>query len=115
MIDSKALGPDGRVDAAHRLPNGFGPSGMLEQDDGENWDQSTRQTEGVVARRYPLNYQMNLGRGAPTKAKVGPDYIDAPINEHGQLWTYRAWAQWMDADNWASLKAHHLTTPTEAV
>ena len=32
-----------------------GPAGFLEQDDGENWDQSARGTRGVVARRSPLS------------------------------------------------------------
>ena len=93
----------------------FGPAGMLEQDDGENWDQSTRQTQGVVARRYPLNFAMNLGHGAPSTPAKGPNYIDTNTNEHAQLWTYRAWAAWMDAENWASLKQHRMTTPSEAV
>ena len=45
----------------------FGPAGLLEQDDGENWDQSTRATAGVVARRYPLNFAMGLGHGKARK------------------------------------------------
>ena len=93
----------------------FGPAGLLEQDDGENWDQSTRQTQGVVSRRYPLNFSMNLGRGAPTTPANGPRYIDTHVNEHAQLWTYRAWAQWMDADSWAALKQHRTPQPSEAV
>ena len=102
-----------QVQAANHV---FGPAGLLEQDDGENWDQSTRATAGVVARRYPLNFAMGLGRGAPQSV---PDsdlrFIDTDINEHAQLWTYRAWAEWMDADSWASLKQHRLSTPAEAV
>ena len=93
----------------------FGPAGMLEQDDGENWEQSTRQTRGVIARRYPLNFGMNLGKGVPTIPESGPRYIDAAINEHAQLWTYRAWAEWMDAESWDALKQHRSPVPTEAV
>ncbi len=93
----------------------FGPAGMLEQDDGENWEQSTRQTRGVIARRYPLNFGMNLGRGVPTTPAAGPRYIDAAINEHAQLWTYRAWAEWMDAEDWGALKQQRSPVPSEAV
>jgi phenylpropionate dioxygenase-like ring-hydroxylating dioxygenase large terminal subunit len=114
MIDTN-LDAEQRAARMHSTNHVFGPAGMLEQDDGENWDQSTRQTKGVVARRYPLNFSMNLGRGAPTQAKRGPNYIDVAINEHGQLWTYRAWAEWMDAESWASLKQHRRGAPTEAV
>ena len=99
-----------------RANHTFGPAGMLEQDDGENWDQSTRQTQGVVARRYPLNFAMNLGHGEPIQpSDSGPRYMDVAINEHAQLWTYRAWAEWMDADSWASLKQHRRSAPVEAV
>ena len=28
----------------------FGPAGLLEQDDGENWSQSTRAARGVASR-----------------------------------------------------------------
>jgi phenylpropionate dioxygenase-like ring-hydroxylating dioxygenase large terminal subunit len=99
------------LDANHM----FGPAGLLEQDDGENWDQSSRGTRGVVARRYPLNYQMNLGRGEPTISDEGVAYIDANMTEHAQLWTWRAWAEWMDAESWPALKRDHTPTPTEAV
>jgi nitrite reductase/ring-hydroxylating ferredoxin subunit len=89
----------------------FGPAGMLEQEDGENWDQSSRATRGPIARRYPLNYQMNLRQGEPTITEQGVPYIDAAINEHGQLWTYLAWAEWMDAESWADLKKNRTPTP----
>ena len=46
-----------------RANHTFGPTGMLEQDDGENWDQSTRGTMGTIIRNHPLNYSMGVGRG----------------------------------------------------
>ena len=39
----------------------FGPSGVLEQDDMDNWEECTRINRGAVTRRYSLNYQMGLG------------------------------------------------------
>ena len=90
----------------------FGPAGMLEQEDGENWDQSTRGTVGTVAKRYPLNYAMNLGRGEIIEDELGPPRIDTHVNEHAQLWHYRAWAEWMAADSWADLKANHTRVPS---
>lgn len=97
-----------RIAGANRA---FGPAGMLEQDDGENWDQSTRGTRGVVARRYPLNYQMNIGNGTVSRGETGPSYIDAAMNEHAQLWTWKSWADWMDAENWAALRKNHTRPP----
>jgi phenylpropionate dioxygenase-like ring-hydroxylating dioxygenase large terminal subunit len=98
-----------------RANHTFGPAGMLEQDDGENWDQSTRATRGPIAQRYPLNFAMNLGMGEPTVTADGVRYIDTHINEHAQLWTYRAWAEWMDAASWADLKQNRTPTPVAAV
>jgi phenylpropionate dioxygenase-like ring-hydroxylating dioxygenase large terminal subunit len=89
----------------------FGISGMLEQDDGENWDQSTRGQTGVVTRRHPLNYSMRKGRGAVIRDEDGPPRVETLVNEHGQLWHYRAWSEWMAAEDWAELKANHSPLP----
>jgi phenylpropionate dioxygenase-like ring-hydroxylating dioxygenase large terminal subunit len=114
-ILDKSLTPEQQHAGVTRANHTFGPAGMLEQDDGENWDQSSRATRGVVARRYPLNFQMNMGNGAPSEPAEGPAYIDTNINEHAQLWTYRAWAEWMDAENWAALKRDRTSAPTVTV
>lgn len=98
----------GRIAGANHA---FGPAGLLEQDDGENWDQSTRGTRGIVARRHPLNFQMNLGQGEVTRPENGPSFIDGPMNENAQMWTWRAWAEWMDAENWAALRQNHTRAP----
>jgi phenylpropionate dioxygenase-like ring-hydroxylating dioxygenase large terminal subunit len=91
-----------------RSSHTFGASGFLEQDDGENWDQSTRGARGVVTARYPLNYQMGLGHGEFTEDENGPKRIDqGQINEHYMLWQHRAWAEFMAATNWAELKKTH--------
>jgi len=98
--------------ALRRATHHFGPAGMLEQEDGENWGQSTMGTMGTVARRYPLNYAMNLGRGEVIEDEAGPPYVEAKVNEHAQLWLYRSWADWMAADNWSDLKRNHTTVPS---
>ncbi|MGE0060039.1 MAG: Rieske 2Fe-2S domain-containing protein [Dehalococcoidia bacterium] len=97
------------VKKEHRKVSGhtFGASGMLEQDDGENWDQSTRGQRGVVSGRFPLNYQMGKGHGELVDDETSPPRIDGHVNEHAQLWTYRAWSEWMAASSWADLKANH--------
>nr|ART40089.1 K408 [uncultured bacterium] len=93
----------------------FGPAGILEQDDGENWGESTKGARGVISSRYPLHYAMGLGQGRVTNDEDGPPHIETSINEHAQLWTYRAWAEWMAADDWAALKANHSQVPTDQV
>ena len=48
----------------------------LEQEDGENWDQSTRAARGMVGQRYPLNFAMNLGRGTIQREASGLAHIE---------------------------------------
>ena len=82
---------------------------LLEQDDGENWEQSTVAMRGPIARRYPLNYQMDYGATKLVTPDDGPAYIDTHISEHAQWWTYRAWADYMNADGWPDLTARKAT------
>jgi phenylpropionate dioxygenase-like ring-hydroxylating dioxygenase large terminal subunit len=96
-----------KMDSIDRAQKIFGPAGMLEQDDGENWGESTRGTVGLVARRYPLNYAMGKGHGEVIDDETGPAHIDTRINEHAQLWHYRNWAQWMAASSWEELRENH--------
>jgi hypothetical protein len=85
---------------------------MLEQEDGENWDQSTRGTQGLISRRFPLHFAMNLGHGEVIEDEVGPPRVETHVNEHAQFWTYRAWAEWMAASNWRELEANHSPPPS---
>jgi hypothetical protein len=39
----------------------FGPSGLLEQDHGENWSQVSASSQTPLARTLEFNYQMGLG------------------------------------------------------
>ena len=51
------------VREAQRLYNlrTFGPSGIFEQDDGENWSEVQAVSHGFITNGVPLNYQMGLG------------------------------------------------------
>lgn len=97
------------VSIANRI---FGPAGVLEQDDGENWSQSTMQTQGVASNRVPNLLNMGLGRGQIIK-EHGLARIETTTNEHAQLWTYHAWAQWMRGLDWADLRA--ATVPGDRI
>ncbi len=113
MLD-KNMPEDRRRASVERMNHTFGPAGILEQDDGENWSQSTLATRSALARRHPLNFAMNLGRGEIVERQPGVASIDTHINEHAQLWTYRAWADWMTAKDWPALKCDHAM-PTGVV
>ena len=85
----------------------FGPAGMFEQDDGENWDQSTAGARGNISQRYDLNYAMGLGHGTIVDDGQGPPRIDTLTNENAQLWMYHVWSEFMDAASWPELRAGH--------
>ncbi len=87
----------------------FGPAGLLEQEDGENWSQSTMQTRGLASRRMPQLLCMDLGRGKIIRDDRGRARIEGCTNEHAQLWTYAAWAEWMKGTDWDTLREN--TTP----
>jgi 3-phenylpropionate/trans-cinnamate dioxygenase alpha subunit len=91
--------------------HGHGPAGMFEMEDGENWDQSTRGMSGAAASKYPLHFAMNLGHGQVIDEEGGPPYVQSKVNEHPQLWVWRCWADWMDAESWSDLKANHTLVP----
>ncbi len=90
----------------------FGPAGVLEQDDGENWAQATAQTRGIASRRIKHLLNMGLGRGKIIK-EGGLARIEGLTSEYGQLWTYYSWAQWMKGLGWNELK--EATTPGDCI
>jgi nitrite reductase/ring-hydroxylating ferredoxin subunit len=90
----------------------FGPAGVLEQDDGENWSQATAQTRGVASRRMKHQLTMGLGRGKIIK-EGGLARVEGLTSEHGQLWTYHSWAQWMKGLGWDDLLK--ATTPGDYI
>jgi len=111
----KDLPPEQRREAITVANRVFGPAGLLEQDDGENWSHSTRGAKGTVTRRRPLNYAMGHGHDRVQADPSGQERIETVVNEHGQLWTYRSWQDWMQAESWQELIAHHSLPPSGVV
>lgn len=112
----KDQSPEERSEALTLIRNLFGPAGLLEQDDGENWSQSTRASQGVVGRTYDHNIAMALGQDEiKIDPESGQNWISSTINEHGQRWTYQAWTDWMLAKDWDDLKKNHTPVPTGKV
>jgi nitrite reductase/ring-hydroxylating ferredoxin subunit len=100
---------DFTVSMANRV---FGPAGVLEQDDGENWAQATAQSRGTASRAVRHLLNMGLGRGKIIK-EGGLSRIEALTNEYGQLWTYHSWAQYMKGLSWEQIR--NATTPGECL
>lgn len=85
--------------AAHRT---FGPAGMLESDDLDNFDYATRPNRGFVTRQGTLNLQMGMGR--EREDPVLPGVIGPFMSETAQRGFYRSYADFLAAENWQDLK-----------
>ncbi len=87
-----------------------GPAGLTEQDDMENWNYAHNASQGVIARRFPYNYQMGMGFDGPP---VDTDGLDMPgkirnvtaakATEHNQRGFYQRWSEFMNAGDWDTL------------
>jgi 3-phenylpropionate/trans-cinnamate dioxygenase alpha subunit len=100
----KEMTPEARAVVVGMANHVFGPAGFLEQEDGENWAQSTMQTTGYMSKRIPNALKMDLGRAKLERDPLGFSYSYGQITEHPQLWTYLAWQEWMRASSWDELR-----------
>lgn len=89
IVDTVA--PD-EVKAAFRKGSlrSFGPSGLLEQDDGENWVEIQKVMRGSVAQETRLCYEMSLGastgQSADSGAHEGPLFSDIAARNFYRRW-----------------------------
>jgi 3-phenylpropionate/trans-cinnamate dioxygenase alpha subunit len=79
----------------------FGPTGLAEQDDGENWGliSGNLAGRGPQVHKMPLNYAMGLGHEGldPTfPGQVSPHLF----GESAQRMFYRRWAEFMTSAEW---------------
>ncbi|HLI38665.1 MAG TPA: Rieske 2Fe-2S domain-containing protein [Streptosporangiaceae bacterium] len=79
----------------------FGSSGMLEQDDVENWVSITSMARGQMARRLRLNSRMGLAAGGEVisqrpRSFSGPGTAYVGYGEHNQRRWLSLWADCLD-------------------
>lgn len=72
----------------------FSPAGMLEMDDGDNWEYATQTNQGVVTRRQKLHY------GLGVDSRIAHDELKGTVhlrkyNDSNQLAFYRRWMELM--------------------
>ena len=77
----------------------FGPSGVFEQDDMDNWEGCSMSGRGVVSRRHDLNISMGLGH-ASYDEELGGVASDYRLSENNHRAFYRRWSQLMDSQGW---------------
>lgn len=90
----------------------FSPSGILEMDDGENWEHSTTINRGFVTRNQTLCYQMGLGKQGDA-ADLPGNAVHGQLNDANQRQFFGRWAEMMDAETWADMKFAPMTAFAE--
>ncbi len=76
----------------------FGPSGIFEQDDGENWSEAQAVAHGFVTNNVALNYQMGIG----TEKEDGtyPGVTTSLYSDAAGRSFYRRWQELMGTPAW---------------
>lgn len=88
----------------------FSPSGLLEMDDGENWEHSTAANAGYVTRHQRLCYAM-VPEGRIDDPSL-PGIVHAgQLSDANQRLFYKRWAEMMDAETWADMPLAARTAP----
>lgn len=80
----------------------FSPSGVLEMDDGENWEHSTAANAGYITRNQRLCYAMAPAAEAAEDGLPGTVHR-GQLSDANQRLFYRRWAEMMDAESWAEI------------
>lgn len=75
----------------------FGPSGVFEQDDGENWVQVQKMHRGAIAQETPLCFQMGLGQARTEDPATGMSNGRLFSDEAARNF-YGHWAELLQAD-----------------
>jgi 3-phenylpropionate/trans-cinnamate dioxygenase subunit alpha len=85
----------------------FGPSGLLEQDDGENWRECQNGMRGFIGRQLEHNMQLGLGQERKASEFLGegvPGRGGGIWSEHNQRQFMRHWLAFVGSDGgWAEL------------
>jgi hypothetical protein len=69
----------------------------------ENWNYATAGSRGVVARRYPFNYQQSLGKVQPPGAGPVAGNVSLQVSEENPRQFYRRWRDYMNSADWDTL------------
>ena len=101
---------DAPIEVKDALRRGYlqrhGPSGILEQDDGENFGQVSASSRTPLARELPFDYTMGIGHERFHEDL--PGQIGDGVGEMNQRGFYRRWTQEMNAGGAPSLKVDTL-------
>lgn len=80
----------------------FSPGGILEMDDGENWEHCTKANAGFVTRQQKLHYGLGLDSQIEHDELKG-NVFQVQINDANQRAFYQRWADLMSSESWSDV------------
>jgi hypothetical protein len=105
----KAMPQQAKEELARAFEVTYGPGGMQQKDDMENWYIMTQYSKGMMTRRTPLNTHLRLGDPllhGPSTPNIGmPGYWQPDYSDENTRIFYRRWAEVLTAKDWGELKA----------
>tara|TARA_B100001750_G_C15220774_1_gene453141 strand:- start:303 stop:608 length:306 start_codon:yes stop_codon:yes gene_type:complete len=90
----------------------FGPSGLSEQDDMDNWRGSTEAGKSYIARKYLSHIAMGIGHEGEHPDLPGKA-IPKAFGEVNQRGMYLKWQQFMNANSWTEIPVDPITAKFE--
>lgn len=81
----------------------FSPSGILEMDDGENWEHATIGNAGYVTRHQKLCYGMNPTKGEAIPLELPGHVTKGQLNDENQRQFFKRYAEFMMAESWQDI------------
>jgi phenylpropionate dioxygenase-like ring-hydroxylating dioxygenase large terminal subunit len=107
IVDKKAP-KDAKREYARQFESIYGPSGIVQKDDMENWYILTQYSKGLMTRRTPLNIAMGISRQplhGPSTPEIGmPGYWTPDLTDLNNRMFYGRWAEYMAAQSWGDLR-----------
>jgi 3-phenylpropionate/trans-cinnamate dioxygenase alpha subunit len=105
FIVDKAAPPEVKEQYARQFETMYGPAGMVQKDDMENWFILTQYSKGTMTRHTLLNAQMNLTPPLHGPSKFGmPGLWSKDYTDENTRRFYWRWAEMMDAKDWSELR-----------
>ncbi|AII11493.1 ribosomal subunit interface protein (plasmid) [Rhodococcus opacus] len=96
VLVNKAMPEELKQDITKRVMLTFGPGGLFEMDDGENWSNCTTVNRGVATQRQLLHYGAGIDRRIDNHPVLPGTVYRGQYNDSNQRLFYQRWVDLME-------------------
>ncbi|QHE73805.1 Large subunit naph/bph dioxygenase (plasmid) [Rhodococcus sp. WAY2] len=96
VLVNKAMPDELKQEITKRVMLTFGPGGLFEMDDGENWSNCTTVNRGVATRRQLLHYGSGINRRIDNHPILPGTVYRGQYNDSNQRLFYQRWVDLME-------------------